>query len=95
MTTVTAANQKISISKLKIGRKAYKVSDIAEASKIYEASIGDRGSSEMPYGLLFNDAGEKVAYISYNGRVWQGNENTSGDEPLYCPSWARATKGNS
>lgn len=87
MTTETAAETTISFSKLKIWRKIHKVSDLAQASKIFRDSVGERGASTMPDGLLFNDKGEQVAHISYNGKVWAGAEYEPNAVPLYVPTY--------
>jgi hypothetical protein len=87
MTTGSDADKAISFSKLKIWRKAHSVSDLAKASKIFRDAVGDRGASTMPNGLLYNDQGEQVAYISYNGKVWAGTEYDPNAAPLYVPSY--------
>jgi len=78
----------ISFSKLKIGRRTHRVSDMEEASRLFEEARGDKGSSVMPNGLLFNDSGEQVAYISYNGRIWPGKDYVAGADCLYPPKSA-------
>jgi hypothetical protein len=87
MTTGSDADKAISFSKLKIWRKAHSVSDLAKASKIFRDAVGDRGASMMPNGLLYNEKGEQVAYISYNGKVWAGTEYDPNAVPLYVPSY--------
>jgi hypothetical protein len=87
MTTGSDADKAISFSKLKIWRKAHSVSDLEKASKIFRDAVGDRGASTMPNGLLYNDKGEQVAYISYNGKVWAGTEYDPNAVPLYVPSY--------
>jgi hypothetical protein len=86
MTTQGDAETGISFSKLKIGRKTHRVSDMAEASRIFRASVGDRGASAMPDGILLNDDGKQVGHVSYNGRVWKGVHYVAGADALYCPS---------
>ena len=73
---------------IQIGRLIRPVSTMAEASKLYRSSIGNRGMSNMPTGWLINAAGERVGHVSYNGRVWTGTPQdwTRDKQPLYCPS---------
>ncbi|NTF18107.1 hypothetical protein G6L37_06790 [Agrobacterium rubi] len=78
----------ISFSKLKIGRKSHRVSDMAEAVRLFEEARGEKGSSVMPDGLLFDDTGVQVAYISYNGRIWAGTDYVAGADCLYPPKSA-------
>jgi hypothetical protein len=80
----------ISVTKLKIGRDAHQVTSLAEASRIFSDSVGDRGSSVMPNGKLYDAKGKQVAYISYNGKVWPGKSYETEAKPLYVPSYGSA-----
>lgn len=81
----SGSTQAIVFSTMKIGRKTYKVSDLAEASRLYEEARGYKRSSQMSNGLLFNDSGKQVGYVSYNARVWAGTDYVEGAECLYPP----------
>lgn len=79
------SSQSIVFTKMKIGRRTYKVSDLAEASRLYEDARGDKRSSEMSNGLLFDDNGVQVGYVSYNAKVWAGTDYVPGADHLYAP----------
>lgn len=59
--------------KLTIKNKQYEVDTIEQASKLY-CDIRDKSgygaSSFTP--VVIRDNGNPIAYISYNGKVWQG-----------------------
>jgi len=57
------------------GRTLLAVADYAEASRVYsEMRDGSGlGASKLPRARLYR-SGRKVAEVSYNGRVWEGDE---------------------
>lgn len=87
MTNAVEAAPAITFSKLKIWRKAHSVSDMAQASKAYRDSVGDRGASMMPNGLLLDQHDRQVGYVSYNGKIWAGTEYDPEAVPLYVPTF--------
>jgi hypothetical protein len=70
---------------IKIGRKSYPVASLKEASEMFCAARDKSGlgASRVPDAFVINGAGDHVAHISYNGRVWEPREWQVGDEPLY------------
>ncbi|MFN3253758.1 hypothetical protein [Roseibium album] len=60
---------------------------LAETSLLYRTTIErlGLGGSETPQCQIL-DGETVVAYVSYNGRVWEGEEYDPGASPLYCPS---------
>ena len=66
------------------GRRPVAVSSLKEASDIYCAARDKSGfgSSRMRDGVIRNEAGQFVARVSYNGRVWGSECWHSGDVPL-------------
>lgn len=69
---------------LKIGAETYKVTDYADASRVYCAVRDESmlGGSEFPSGRI----GRK-ACVSYNGKVWEGAPKDwyPGKAPLFNP----------
>jgi len=59
--------------------KTVEVNSFKEASDVCKKFIDDNdlGSGNWSGGAVYEDK-KQVAYVSYNGRVWQGKE---GDEP--------------
>lgn len=75
-------------------RRRLKVSCFRDASEIY-CNMRDNsgeGGSTWEDGRIFNDAGEQIAYVSYNGRVWSGSAKTwsSKELPLFCAAKVQA-----
>ena len=67
--------------KLFIGTQIfYNVSSLKEASELWrtydnaECKDGRGGARRMPPVFVYDD-GERIARISYNGRVWDNNDN--------------------
>ena len=64
-----------------IGRQSFKVASLKKASETWrlyednECSEGRGGSRRMPTVLVYDDGGNRIARISYNGRVWDNNDN--------------------
>ena len=57
------------------------VSSLNEASDVFVNWIDDKGygSSHLDFNCgLVTDRGKPVAYISYNGRIWEAEEFESG-----------------
>ncbi len=59
---------------LLIGRKGYSVTSLADASARYQQARGTRPSSRMRNGIVRDEQGVEIAWISYNGRVWAMGE---------------------
>ena len=64
-----------------IGMDWYPVTSIKEASLKWlvheqnEIAAGRGGSRRMPTVLVYDEAGNRLARISYNGRAWDNNDN--------------------
>lgn len=75
---------------VKIGRRSFAFTSFEQVSAAYSATIGamDYGASRTPSCKIFDASGKQVAYVSYNGRVWAGEERgwKSGNTPLYAPN---------
>lgn len=83
-----------------IGGKRYPVPSLEEASRRY-AFVRDRcgeGASTISSAPILDAAGNQVAYISYNGKVWAGRAEEwvafSGKAPIYDPFAARASEAS-
>ena len=59
---------------LHIGKRQYTVDSLPAASARYQQARGSRPSSRMPLAFVTDDAGNVVARVSYNGRVWGPEE---------------------
>jgi hypothetical protein len=59
-----------------IENKLVKVEDLQDASSISCKYIEDNdlGSGNWSGGFVYNTEGIQVAYISYNGRIWESGE---------------------
>lgn len=70
---------------MQIGRKHYPVASFQQASEMFCAARDKSGlgASRVPDAFIINDLGEKVARISYNGRVWPLAEWTPDQKPVY------------
>lgn len=53
-------------------KKSAKVANIADAARVYAAARDKSGQGQRswPTGIIADDAGVTVGYISYNGNVW-------------------------
>jgi hypothetical protein len=74
---------------VQIGKRRFQVSSFREASEMF-CKARDQfsfqtgcGASKTPEAAIVNDAGEAVARISYNGRVWPIAEWHPDMLPLY------------
>lgn len=71
-----------------VKNKAYKVADLAEASRIFilARNACDEGVSRTP-PVFVNRNGRRWGHISYNGRVWAGSPRdwAPGTIPAYDP----------
>jgi hypothetical protein len=68
-----------------VGGKPYPVASFAQASTMF-CMARDRsgeGASAVPTPVIVDAAGEIVAHVSYNGRVWPGADWVAGSQPLY------------
>ena len=43
-------------------------------------------STQAPKCTIHTSNGECVGHVSYNGRVWNGENWASNSKPVYCPS---------
>lgn len=68
-------NPKDPRGKIKIKPNRVKVSSFAEASKVCQKYIDDNdlGGGNWTGGTIYED-GKEIAYVSYNGRIWEGKE---------------------
>jgi len=60
---------------LVIGKRQHPIASLQEASARYQLARGTRPSSRMPRGLVLDDTGKEIAWVSYNGRVWKPGES--------------------
>lgn len=56
------------------------VNSFAEASRACTKYIerNGLGGGNWTGGQIYDDAGEQIAFVSYNGRVWEGTEYVTG-----------------
>lgn len=61
-------------------QRAVKVVSYKEASELYSKARDESGEGASTWGLGFikDRWGNKLAYISYNGKVWAGQPGESG-----------------
>src|SRR5439155_9566271 len=75
---------------VRIGRKSFPFTSCEAVSAAYRATIEKLGlgGSKTPACLIFNFSGGIVGHVSYNGRVWLGDERswTPGKRPIYSPN---------
>lgn len=74
---------KITIAKVRIGRRKFTFTTAEAASAAYCAIIDeqDLGASESPNCDLLDSSGSRIGYVSYNGKVWSGDW---ADETAVC-----------
>jgi hypothetical protein len=67
-------NIEAAFATVKIGKRKFQFTSLKDVSKAYRAVIEelDLGASEAPNCDLLSANGEKLGYVSYNGRVWRG-----------------------
>ena len=68
-------------------RRRFQVASFEEASALY-CEARDRmgeGASKTPTAKIFNESGDQVARISYNGKVWAGSSLEVGAPLLFNP----------
>ena len=60
-------------------RKTVAKGALAELSAIYCAARDKSGlgGSRWHEGKIYNESGDQIAYISYNGRIWSGTDPRS------------------
>ena len=79
-----------SFQAVRIGRRAFPFTTCEDVSKAYRATIERLGigGSKTPSCLIHDHRGEVVGHVSYNGRVWEGDQDSwfAGKRPLYDPS---------
>lgn len=65
------------ISQLNNIVKSTKVENFTEASKLIRDYIDyhDLGASTFTGGAMYDDDGKYIGRVSYNGRVWDPNDN--------------------
>lgn len=71
---------------LQVGSRRYVVASFEQASRMVcqARDASGMGASEMGSKFdIFDDAGNGIAYVSYNGRVWPGTEYQAGAVALY------------
>ena len=68
--------------RLLIGKRSFPVVSLADASARYQRFRGTKSSDVVPEGLVKDDAGQLVAKVSYNGRVWSPGPWHAGMAPL-------------
>lgn len=61
-----------------------KVSSFKEASEetIKYIEEFDLGSGNFPHAPILDETGKQIAYVSYNGRVWEGTDWEPGKKPI-------------
>lgn len=70
---------------LQMGRRRKQVESLKAASELY-CQIRDAsgaGASTFPEGIIVDDAGNFMARISYNGRVWAQRNWTDSEVPIF------------
>ena len=72
----------VAVLTLTIGRKAFPVVDLAEASARYQRFRGTKSSNHVPEGFVRDAGGSGLARVSYNGRVWAPSPWQPGAEPI-------------
>ncbi len=71
---------------LQVGGRRYQIASYEQASKMIcnARDTSGMGASEMGSKFdIFDEAGNGIAYVSYNGRVWPGIEYKAGAVALY------------
>lgn len=72
---------------LKVRGRKHKVADFAEAAGVYDrlwTAELNRGGC-IRGAEIFNEAGEQIARVSQNGRIWKPGPWVAGDVPLFDP----------
>ena len=67
---------------LLIGKRSFPVASLADASARYQRFRGLKSVDHVPEGLVQDDAGQVVAKVSYNGRVWPPGAWHAGLAPI-------------
>jgi hypothetical protein len=72
---------------LEIGRKRVQVASFEEASRMFCAvrNRAGTGASRTPPAKIVDEAGKRIGYVAYNGRVFEGTPQawTSSTRLLY------------
>lgn len=75
---------------VRIGRRQFPFSTCEDVSRAYRSTIErlGLGGSKTPPCHILNGDGEIVGHVSYNGRVWLGDERSwvAGKRPIYAPN---------
>lgn len=75
---------------VRIGRRTFPFTTCEDVSRAYRATIERLGigGSKTPICLILDHRGEVVGHVSYNGRVWLGDERSwiPGVRPIYAPN---------
>lgn len=60
---------------LDVSGKRYPVASAQQASELFSAARDKSGlgASGIPTPRLYDGAGNQIGYVSYNGRVWEGD----------------------
>lgn len=68
---------------LQVGSKRWPIESYQQASEAYEkvrdetdATVSGATGPQMPKAIIVDGDGKQIAYLSYNGRVWAGDETT-------------------
>jgi hypothetical protein len=75
---------------VRIGSALFPFTTCEAVSRAYRATIERLGigGSETPSCLILDHSGKVVGHVSYNGRVWLGDERSwvPGKRPIYAPN---------
>lgn len=77
---------------LQVGTRRYAVASFEQASQMFCTARDEydrrTGKALHAQTLIVDEAGEAIAHVSYNGRVWPGREWVADVGPLYdnCPN---------
>lgn len=70
---------------VRVGRKVFAFESYEATSAAYRATIERTHTAHPPLCDILDNAGNIVAHVSYNGRVWRGSrlDWKPGNVPLY------------
>lgn len=70
-----------------LGKKKFPFVDFETTEAVYRKRIGNRGASTAPICWLFDEAGNQIGHLSYNGRAWTGApwDWSADKEPVWSP----------
>lgn len=77
-----------SFVRVRIGKSTFAFTGFAAVSAAYTATIDylDLGASEAPNCELLDAKGNRIGYVSYNGKVWRGDWNANNAVCLFDPA---------